>query len=256
MKMLATTFFPSNALSPFVEKYIIVESETERINRLLPDTSIAMAFRLRGKTEFIVGGSTATIPSAVISGLRKTPRLVKYSPKSSTLIVLFKISGSSALYKLPLQALFEESVALEEVIDGSSVRYVEDRLATCLDHKQRISVIENFLLSLHHSQDLTIANALRRIKDANGNIRIKTLANSLHLSQDAFEKRFRKVVGSSAKQFSMIIRMKSILGSKLHTSVTDLALTAGYFDSAHFNNDFKRFTGQTPTEFFSIPLSW
>lgn len=255
--MLVTIFTPSNTLSAFIEKYIIIESETERINRLLPDTSIAMAFRLRGRTEYIHNHSSVTIPGSVITGLRKTPRLVKYSPKSATLIVLFKASGAIAFFKESLHALFEASVPLDTFINRSAVQLVEDQLAACADHKQRIDIIDRFLNSrLHYFQDPLVINALSRICKANGNLRMRDLADSLHLSQDAFEKRFRKVVGGTAKQFSMILRMKSVIRSKPQVSVTDLALTAGYFDSAHFNKDFKLFTGQTPKEFFSTSPLW
>jgi AraC-like DNA-binding protein len=257
IRMLVNTFTPSATLSPFVERYVIVESALERVNRLLPDTSIAMAFRLRGHTEYINKNSSTPLPSSVVSGLRKTPRLVSYSPGSATLIVLFKTSGASAFFRQPLHTLFEENVALKEVINYSSVQRAEDELAVCSDHCHRIKVIEQFLLSqLHLISDPLIANALSRINAATGNLRIKTLAESLHLSQDAFEKRFRKAVGSTAKQFSMILRMKSVTHFGKKANVTNLALAAGYFDSAHFNKEFKLFTGQTPSEFFSKAPAW
>jgi AraC-like DNA-binding protein len=40
------------------------------------------------------------------------------------------------------------------------------------------------------------------------------------------------------------------------TNLTEAALTAGYFDQAHFIKDFRSFTGQSPQEFFKSPLYW
>jgi AraC-like DNA-binding protein len=104
-------------------------------------------------------------------------------------------------------------------------------------------------------------------------VRIKELADGLFISQDAFEKRFRRVIGASPKQFSYIIRMRAIVhgglqeamngglksvvngGAKRHP-LTESAFDAGYFDQPHFNKDFKLFTGQTPTDFLKSPLFW
>ena len=89
---------------------------------------------------------------------------------------------------------------------------------------------------------------------AKGIIKIKDLADTLYISQDAFEKRFRRVVGTSPKQFSSILRMRSItnIRQQKHT-LTKIAFDAGYFDQPHFNKDFRLFTGQTPTDFFKLP---
>jgi AraC-like DNA-binding protein len=88
-------------------------------------------------------------------------------------------------------------------------------------------------------------------------IKIKELADAHYLSQDAFEKRFRRVVGTSPKQFSTIIKIKSIVDNKPQNgSLTQMALEAGYFDQPHFNKEFKLFTGLSPTDFFKIPQAW
>ncbi len=87
-----------------------------------------------------------------------------------------------------------------------------------------------------------------------GIVKIKELANSLYISNDVFEKRFRKIVGTTPKQFSSIVRLKSAISQKQQNqSFSDIAFNAGYFDHPHFNKDFKLFTGQTPTDFFKSP---
>jgi transcriptional regulator GlxA family with amidase domain len=76
------------------------------------------------------------------------------------------------------------------------------------------------------------------------------------MSQDAFEKRFRKSVGVSPKQFSYIVRMKAVVNGSRLKSLSAIALEAGYFDQPHFNKDFKLFTGQAPGDFFLKPREW
>ncbi|NBP68757.1 MAG: AraC family transcriptional regulator, partial [Cytophagia bacterium] len=39
-------------------------------------------------------------------------------------------------------------------------------------------------------------------------------------------------------------------------SFIDMALANNYYDQSHFNKDFKRFTGQMPTDFFKSASYW
>ena len=60
-----------------------------------------------------------------------------------------------------------------------------------------------------------------------------------------------------AKQFAFITRMRSVVnGAWKNERFTDIALDAGFFDQAHFNKDFKLFTGQTPKAYFGSPAGW
>jgi AraC-like DNA-binding protein len=105
--------------------------------------------------------------------------------------------------------------------------------------------------------DKLVFNAIQKIRATNGIVKMKELAETFYISQDAFEKRFRRVVGTSPKQFSNIIKIRSIVDSKpKNGSLSQVALEAGYFDQPHFNKEFKLFTGLPPTDFFKIPQAW
>jgi methylphosphotriester-DNA--protein-cysteine methyltransferase len=99
------------------------------------------------------------------------------------------------------------------------------------------------------------AQSIQQAKDA---ISIGSLAK-LYISQDDFEKRFRKTVGMTAKQFSSLVRLRHIINSytpeKAHT-LTHLAHSAGYFDQARLTHVFQRFTGQPPRQFFANANYW
>jgi len=119
--------------------------------------------------------------------------------------------------------------------------------------------IEQYLLSklARHNYDRLVLTAVERITQTNGIVRIRDLADTLCISMDPFEKRFRRTVGVSPKQFSSIVRLKSIIGSGLNReTLGEAAFHAGYFDQAHFNKDFKLFTGLTPTSFLKAPVFW
>ncbi|WP_220100662.1 helix-turn-helix transcriptional regulator [Chitinophaga oryzae] len=254
------TYLPSAPLQPFIQAYKIIESHDERVNRVLPDTTPAIAFRFKGLVRYLSGERPPVdLPASVISGLRSTVRLINYQPDSAAIIVQFKAAGAAAFFKTPLHELFEHSVSLAHFFSRQQVTDMEEQLSAATSDTQRAALLDTFLLSQLRfpKQDLLILDALRQIQHVNGDVSMKALAAASYLSQDAFEKRFRKVIGTTPKQMASIIRMRSVLQqTPAGRSLTHLALDAGYFDQAHFNRSFRKFTGLTPTAFFQAPLFW
>ncbi len=98
-----------------------------------------------------------------------------------------------------------------------------------------------------------IGDAVRIIKQHNGVVRVKELAASLHISQDAFEKRFRALIGSTPKQYASIIRLRNLITKYPgYASLTEATYQAGYFDQSHFIKDFGLSPGMRQKS-FSIP---
>ena len=65
----------------------------------------------------------------------------------------------------------------------------------------------------------------------------------------------KEYTGVSPKMLSSLNRLQTSL-KKLSSSksekLTDVAYELEYFDQAHFNNDFKRFTNLKPTEYVKL----
>ena len=254
--MNINTYIPVESLRPYILTYIIVESEDGLANRVLPDTSLVLAFRFKGRLSYTYDGAKNEVPFATLSGIRKSPRLYNYSINTGNILVLFKEAGAAAFFKIPLHQLYDDCVPLDNFLNHQKISMIEEQLAEAKDNAQRIDLVERFLLSelSDYKPDNLILSALQMIHSVKGNIRIKELADSLYISHDAFEKRFRRVAGTSPKQFSSLIRLKSITdGGRQKPNLIELAFDTGYFDQAHFNKDFKLFTGQTPTDFFKFP---
>jgi AraC-like DNA-binding protein len=257
--MKIVDFIPSEQLKPFVKTYRIIESQDAMINRVLPSTFLAISFRCKGNVNYIKENQLENLPISTISGIRKSVRLINYSEDTTTIVIQFKEAGAKAFFKEPLHELFEESVSLDNFIPQQKIAIIEELLAEAKTNNQKIAIIEQFLLSrlYDYKPDKLISAAIAIIQSKKGVIKIKELANALYISQDAFEKRFRKTIGSSPKQFCYVVRIKSIIDQKQdNQNLIDLAFDAGYFDQPHFNKDFRLFTGQTPSEFFKFSSFW
>jgi len=252
-------FAPGEILKPFIKQYVFIETADDVINRILPDTSLVMAIRYGGNISDITGLNTNQLPSSLITGLKKSPRLINYGSATSNMLILFKAAGAAAFFKQPLHELFEASVPLDNFIAPDKLTLLEEQLAQVDGNQQRVAIVERFLVQhiQTYKQDQLIISALQKIRLSKGQIKIRELANAHCLSQDAFEKRFRRVVGTSPKQFASIVKIKSIVDNETQNgSLTQVALNAGYFDQPHFNKEFKLFTGLSPADFFKIPRAW
>lgn len=252
-------FIPGEILKPFIRQYIFVETTQEHVNRILPDTSLVMAFRYGGMIRDVTLMQAGQLPTSLITGLKKSPRLINYTPGTGNMLVLFKAAGAAAFFKNPLHELFEASVPLDNFMASDKLMLFEEQLTGAVNNQQRVTIIEQFLIKhiQNHKQDQLILSALQKIHLSKGQIKIKDLAEAHYISQDAFEKRFRRVVGTSPKQFESIIKIKSIVDTKAQNgSLTQMALEAGYFDQPHFNKEFKLYTGLSPADFFKIPQAW
>ena len=257
--MIIERHIPAQSLQPFIKEYIIIESGENRINRVLPDTSLAIAFRFKGQLNYLKDDASIRLPGIVVSGLRKTPRLINYTANTGNIIAIFKDGAAASFFKEPVHHLFENNVSLDNLISKQTADDIGEQLALSNHSNHRITMLDHFFHSLFTGQkrDELVNHALQKIHAAKGNIKIKELAGMLFLSQDAFEKRFRKKVGTSPKQFASIVRMKSAISIlKKEQRMIDTAYDAGFFDQAHFNKDFKLFTGQSPTEFFKSSPGW
>lgn len=252
-------FHPSPVLMPFIREFITIESDLGMDSNILPDTSMMMAFRYKGKVHNIEGEKTETLSSAAISGLRRSYRLVHYSREAANLLVAFKESGLAAFSKLPAHELFQLTISAENLFSTTRLNEILQRLAEAKTNKARIDNIEGFLLQhlTTNKPDPLVGEAIRSIKQQNGIVRIKDLASSLHISQDPFEKRFRARVGTTPKQYASIIRLRNIIQTyPTYSSLTEASYEAGYFDQSHFIKDFRLFTGLTPKDFFKSSQYW
>ncbi len=257
--MIIEKHIPTDLLRPFIKTYLVIESKDGMTNRILPDTAHVMAFQFKGQVNYIEADTKTKLPTTILSGLRKTARLIQYEKNSGTILVLFRETGAAAFFNQPLHELFEESISLHHFIPVDEQSCLEDKLSGAHNHTQRIHVVEQFLLSKlkGHKPDQLILSAIQTIQFANGTNRIANLARDFHMSKDAFEKRFRKTAGTSPKQFSSIVRMKSAIAKRQkNEDLTSIALNAGFYDQSHFIKEFKLFTGQSPTDFFATPPKW
>lgn len=252
--MRLNTYIPCNALKPFVKSFAVQETASENTYKILPDTNLVVGFQYKGKLSRLQNSTETPLSISGVSGLADHSRIFKNSPDIGTVLVFFHEAGAAQFFRRPLHELFRESVSLDNFMLRSELSYLEEQLAEAKTDAQRITSVERFLINRMRNTepDKLVLAALALIHKNRGNIRIKELAEQLHISQSPLEKRFRQAVGASPKKFASIVRLKNVIQQYgAASSLTNLGYEAGFYDQAHFIKEFKTFTGETPEKFFS-----
>jgi len=94
-------------------------------------------------------------------------------------------------------------------------------------------------------------------KNYMNDICINELANVAHLSVSALERRFRKYLAKTPKQFLNEIRLENArrLLVETNSSISDVASETGFSDHSYFSKQFKKMFDQLPSQFRESQLS-
>lgn len=245
-------YFPNDLLKPYIKYFVVSENELENEYKVFPSSGLVIGFQYKGQLAAVKNNMESKLNTAGITGITDGYKIFKNSANIGTILVYFSEIGFTQFASHPANELFNLSISLTDIFDKKSVAEVEQKLTIATTDKQRVKVVEQFLVSqLKDVQtDRLIFEAVKLIYQSNGTIRIKELNEKLSISPSPFEKRFRKVVGTTAKKFASIVRFNAVLDNLNETkTLTKICYENNFFDQAHFIKDFKHFTGDTPENF-------
>lgn len=245
-------YSPSAPLRAYIKYFVISENETETEYKVFPTSGLVIGFQYKGQLSEVGGIKKKPLNKSGITGISDSYKIFQSSANIGTVLVYFSETGFTHFAKHPAHDLLNLSLSLDNIFLKSRVNEVEERLSEALTDTDRVRTVERFLLSelKDIETDKLIVESIRLILQSKGTIRIKELNEKLFISQSPFEKRFRKIVGTSPKKFASIVRFNAVLDSMgTSKSFTELCYENGFFDQSHFIKDFKRFTGDSPEEF-------
>ncbi|MBK9256861.1 MAG: AraC family transcriptional regulator [Saprospiraceae bacterium] len=245
-------YLPTELLKPYIKYFAVSENESENEYKVFPSSGLVIGFQFKGQLSIIKEDSENKLNAAGITGMSDSYKIFRNSAEIGTVLVYFTETGFAHFASHPANELFNLCLSLEDIFDKESILEVEEKLSNVTSDIRRIQVIEKFLLS--HLKDIKadklIVEAIKLIYETKGHIRIKELNQKLFISQSPFEKRFRKIVGTTPKKFATVVRFNSVLDQLNEAkSLTEICYENNFFDQAHFIKNFRQFTGDTPENF-------
>ncbi|WP_394848489.1 helix-turn-helix domain-containing protein [Pendulispora brunnea] len=190
---------------------------------------------------FVMG--TRSAPGCLVArGLTRVAGVSMHRWRASRLLRLENLHGICTDVGPELQQLGRRVVRLLEEGGGHEA----------LEH------IEAWLLARMPKEDDTqeaVDAAGLELHVSRGAARIAPLAAELGLSVRQLERRFKDVAGLSPKALARLIRFSDAqerIELDPNMSLAALACELGYADQAHFNRDFRSFSGITPGQFAGV----
>jgi AraC-like DNA-binding protein len=244
---------PCPKLQPYVDHYLLMESSHEHDYlpvTVYPTPQAAMVFHYRGQTNEQVGLQPVQASNNwAVKGF--STKKTAYLPQSSigVMMVGFKPWGIQPFIGFQAEEITDTKLDLRLVYPNQT-SLVEEQLMQADSTLERVSIVENFLLSVFKETfpDPLVMGSIQSIYANKGMVKVNRLSEEFCLSEKQFVRRFRNLTGVSPKFFSRLVRFQHIL--KLLDSgqvdLLNLAVEAGFYDRSHFIHEFIEFTGTTP----------
>lgn len=245
-------YIPDKQLRATVSRIVISENPEPSTYRVFPGTGAVFGFQYSGQLSTVIAQEHTSLSFAGITGLTDSYRIFSNSPDIGTILVYFTEVGLSHFTRCPARHFFNQSLSLTEIFNREKVDEVTDRLREVKSDKQRIGIVEQFLLAELQDQttDTLVTAAIRLIRREGGHVRIKDLSKDLYTSASVLERRFKQIVGVAPKKFASLVRLNKVIDEmKTDKPLISICYDNTYFDQAHFVKDFKRYTGAVPDNF-------
>ncbi len=159
------------------------------------------------------------------------------------------------LFGVPAGELTHQTTHLS-LLSGPKGRALEEQVFLSGHFQERVKIISDFFrnsMKEIDERDKAIISSIHSINRCSGMTDASRLASDACLSSRQFERKFRAMTGFAPKSFCRIVKFENALNQLTdhNGSLTSLALASGYYDQAHFNHDFRHFTGYTPSAYLT-----
>jgi len=255
-------FYPKCLLAKYIKEIWVLETnptDGDIEERVVPNGAIELIFHFKKTLNVEKGNGEKLIqPKSFISGLTSSFSDVSSKDEIGMIAVTFKPLGANLFFRFPFREIKDQAVSLD-LLGIDSLDELHHKIDDVPTTAEKVNEIENFLLNrfnqTYNNDIALVKKGIDIIKSNYGEISTKFLSSALCTTPKTLERKFSNLTGKTPKQYAKITRFLSIFNSmmnKRNQNFIDLAIEKGYFDQAHFINDFKAFTGYSPKKFHEL----
>lgn len=261
--MILESYIPAFPLHQFIENFVYFKgyNPEHSIDRYLPDGYTSIVFDMTDHPKFIYDNNTLkeiqSCRKVWFSGIRENFITIPSGRDNEMLVINFHKGKAYPFVEMPMHEL-TDFVVDGELVLSNEILNLREMLLERYSVQHKFSCVEQFLMKLFSkrlTRNVFVDYSVDQIINNPTQLSIHKLSDKVGFSQKHFIKIFKEHVGLSPKAFLKIVRFqKAIRDIEINRSAnwTDIALECGYYDQAHFINDFKDFSGFTPTQYLKM----
>lgn len=252
--MPLTVYTPPPALQPYIKCYYVsTGSYTGYIKDVFfPDGCVEIVFH--AGFDFYRGKEKEYWAKAI--GQITQPLTMHATGAGKTFGIWFLPDTFSMFYPGAVSELNDTILPLYNIFNPAFLDFVKNSLLEG-DIQNLVTGTSQYLLkklrpAANPQKEKIVAYAVSRIITEKAAASLDAIVKDCNVSHRYLQKAFLERVGFSPKFLIKLTRFQYALGklAKVQNQpLTALAYDAGYYDQAHFINDFKQFTGLTPSQF-------
>lgn len=252
------SYKPHTTLQDVIKEYYFLAMDVEEAQQEIPvvdDCCHDIIFFREENARLQYGGppQDVAITHAVFTILGLTPPY-KLIPEDHLTFFTIKVQPWMNRY-------FFGDVACTGIVNLAAAFPGLDAVAQALKNDTPIKQLLEIADTCFKQRDLTFTPAMLFVKAIcefviakQGIVKVKDLSLHFNRSRQYITKTFRQEVMCNVKTFSTSVRIVALIKQKAKAealSLTQLTYDFGYFDQAHFINDFKKVCGVTPGYYFA-----
>jgi AraC-like DNA-binding protein len=190
-----------------------------------------------------------------LAGLHDVHVFTEYRGEQMGFQVNFSLLGAYRFLNITMSDIANRCLDLGDLLGDAAADQLADSLQDAADWPARFDLMDRVLLErLRRGRPMSpdVAWALKSLQASHGARSIGALSRDLSCSRKTLIQRFHAQIGLSPKSVAGILRFAHAverIRAADEESWADLAIACGYYDQAHFNRDFRRYSGRTPREF-------
>jgi len=247
---------PHPALRPFVRTYWALRGSGAETppQPVLPDgSSELIVHRARPFRRHTAAPGAERQSARLLVGQMRAPVVLQADGPADVVGIRLRPHGAFALLGCPQHA-YADAIPDVESLEMPWLTAAMRRAQEAESAESAIACLEEALLRrlpVRVRRDPRVGAAIAVIEQAEGDLRIETVAARAGAGRRHLERLFRDEVGVGPKVFARLVRFQAAAARVVGEPDTPLVAVSGdsgYFDQAHMIRDFLAFAGSSPEE--------
>lgn len=253
--MVFRKHIPKAPLNDYIDCLIYIEGNNKGIG--FPKTAMSLVFNLNDSFKLFADSrftSYIDYRKYWVAGLQTQPTYVESYGESKMVVIQFRTFGAYIFLNQPLRDFVNRYIGLDCIFKNEADN-IWEQLKEAESIENKFSIVEDFLFKNLRANKFSgekLITSVTSIFKSRNNVTIEEICLKYNISRKHLNFLFQEYLGVSPKMLSSLNRFQSILHTISRSKpekLTSVAYELDFFDQAHFNNNFKRFTGLKPNDY-------
>ncbi len=265
--MISQIHIPVYPLNRFFEIFFYYKGAklSHSVDRFLPNGDTEILIDFQDRPQHIYDNDTLKEIQAChhvwASGVRTEPITIPSGTDSEMMVLMFKKGMAASFFPFPMNEM-ANTVLDADLVWGPDLGILREQMLGTDNIDERFRMAEDLLLRKFASKlDLNpcVAYAVNEMRARPDRLSIARMNQEIGYSQKHFTDMFKRHVGITPKAYLKLMRFQKAVKTIDAAENLDwgtIAIDCGFYDQAHFINDFKRFSGFTPERYAKIHTNY